>query len=275
MLASATAQLNKVADALLESDRRYFGLGAESQSLGFGELCWVPGQSRNPAGCVYHIDFPGQKRLQGAAEGCPLASIEAAFVSLHSPIARIYTPTDCVLAPMLGQAGYECRSELGYLIEGSQVEGMQEPLTHLLHLRPVLSNQDWADKCTLQRSSKAVPDGHQHAPEDWIELERQRSRSGSIEWFLAETDGEICGTFGLARSVGLTRIKNVLVHPKWRRKGIAQRMLKTVFANELPESSTQAVGVFGVAGSLGERLYRSCGMSPVCEQLEWVRPLSR
>lgn len=267
MIVGSGIHADPAAGPLLESDRRYFALGAERATIGPGEGSWIPGFGANPAGCTYHVGYPGQRATPADRRAIRLDRIEGWFASLGSPIARIYTPAGAEHAGALCRAGYRHRVEIGYL--------RRAPAPHdpgPVRLRPVRSARDWADKLRIHAAGETASDGHLHTPRDWVAIERKRSQRGGIAWYLAELGGETFGALGMMRTGHLTRMKNVYVRPDFRRRGLGTRLLDCVFSREL-RAAPAAVGVFGVAGTIGERLYRSGEMIPVCAQVEWTRRL--
>ena len=42
----------QLALAIVESDRRYFEMGAQTRQLSMGQLCWMPGLNELAASCV-------------------------------------------------------------------------------------------------------------------------------------------------------------------------------------------------------------------------------
>jgi GNAT superfamily N-acetyltransferase len=141
-----------------------------------------------------------------------------------------------------------------------------------VRLEVVTGECQWRHKRDLHAADAVCPDGHAHDPGDWIEMERRRADTGMVQWYLVHCGDRVCGTLGLLHLGELTRLKNVLIHPEWRGKGLAGEAIAWVLANRLGGKG-RAVGVFAIGGTPGERLYRSCGMQPRYSQLEWVRSL--
>jgi GNAT superfamily N-acetyltransferase len=84
--------------------------------------------------------------------------------------------------------------------------------------------------------------------------------------------GEVVGAVGAIRGESILRLKNILIHPDHRRRGLGREMLNSLAALGR-ESGILEQAVFAVRGNAGERLYRACGMRPVGEVVEWSRPL--
>lgn len=243
----------------IETDRRYFELGARLERLPGAVLAWMPDLAATPAGAVI-------QRVEPEAVG-PLwiAGAEQALTDLGSRTARIYLDRrNDALDPVFQDAGYEKREELIFCDELAPPEPG-------LRLRPVESDFDWERKLQLQQRMIQPPDGHSTPAHDWIALERRKCEEG-MEMYLAEWEGEAVGAIGAMNGNGLLRLKNIAVHPAHRRKGVGLRMLGHL-GNIARDRGISEQCVFAVRGEIGELLYRAAGMRVIGSVVEWSKRL--
>ena len=246
----------------IETDRRYFELGARIEPLPGAELAWMPGLASAPAGAVIQRVEPDAAVAAGPRW---LAAAEQALSSVGAQTARIYLdrPNDA-LDPIFQAAGYEMREELIFCDE------LAPPEPGLV-LRPVESASDWERKLRLQTSMAQPPDGHSTPAPDWVALERRKCEAG-MEMYLAEWEGEAVGAIGALAGEGLLRLKNIAVHPAHRRKGVGLRMLGHLGAIARDRGISEQC-VFAVRGEIGELLYRAAGMRVIGSVIEWSKRL--
>ena len=249
-------------DRVIETDRAYFELGAEVRRIAGATLAWMPGLAGTPAGSVVHRVDAGMVAAQGQIW---VTEAEAALAGVGAQLARIYldrrgTAADAVLR----NAGYADRDEIAF------VHDCPEP-SPLLTLSPVRSEQDWRRKLALHEASEGPPDGHFAGAAEWVALERTKCAHG-MEMFTAECDGQTVGTAGLLAGQGVVRLKNLVVHPDWRRRGFGQSILAHVAAIGRARGLA-SLCLFAVADEPGELLYRAVGMSIAGTQVEWSKTL--
>jgi GNAT superfamily N-acetyltransferase len=251
---------------LVESDRRYFEMAAKSMSIGAGEMAWIPDFVDFPAGVVVHRVNVDE---MPAHPGKWVAALEVALREVGATLARVYMDSrGTTLDEELLSRGYEPRDEIGYVIEdvidgGSGIE-----------LRPVDTEEAWTLKIALHEADAARPDGHPSSAPSWVSLEREKCEQGGMQPFLAWDGDAVVGAVCAVRVPHLLRVKNVVVHPGHRRRGVAQAMLARM--SELAQAENlRGIGVFAVRDEPGDRLYRSLGMREVGVQVEWARPLHR
>ncbi len=253
--------------ALLESDRRYFELGATVERIDRAQVAWMPGTAATPAGCVV-------QRVQEAAFDDPAPAAEwvdgvtRRLRELGRGVARVYLDRPAtVLEDALAAAGYGPRVEIGYLVEGVLPAGPRSDVV----LREVVDEDGWEAKRKLHAGSDVAADGHASVPEEWVDFERRKC-GGGMRAFLVEVDGQPCGAVATLVQDGLLRAKNVFVHPERRREGIAAGTLR-VLSRRAVDLGLGATGIFGVDGRPGAAVYVHLGMAPVVRQFEWSRPL--
>ncbi len=260
--ASLSTTSENVFARAIETDRTYFELGAEVERLPGAVLAWMPGLTAAPAAAVVHRVVPEVIAALGQAW---VTRAEHSLADIGADLARIYldargTPAD----KMLHAAGYAARDELVF----THCLPDRDPR---LTLRPVETDSDWERKLRFHTASQASPDGHGNSPSDWVAVERRKCACG-MEAFLAEIDGETVGAIGLVAGDGLMRLKNLVVHPRHRRRSNGLDMLSQAAAlgrtRGLREQCTLAV-----SGDAGELLYRAAGMQVVGIQVEWSKPI--
>lgn len=246
----------------IETDRRYFELGARFEELPGATIAWMPDLVSAPAGAVIQRIDADVVRATGIDWLC---RAEQALASLGGRTARIYLEaSDEALDRLLATAGYAKREELIF----THSLGSPEPGLTMI---PVESDLDWERKLRLQQAMEMPPDGHSTDARDWIALERRKCAAG-MEMYLAELDGEPVGSIGALRGDGLLRLKNIAVHPAHRRKGVGLRMLRHLGTIAAARGISEQC-VFAVRGEIGELLYRAAGMRVIGSVIEWSKRL--
>jgi ribosomal protein S18 acetylase RimI-like enzyme len=242
----------------IETDRRYFELGARIDALPGAELAWTPGFSALPAGAVVQRVDPAIATLGDRW----FTEIERALIDIGARTVRIYLdePMPCDL---FRRAGYEQRDELFF------ASPLRPEPTPGLTLRPVTSEGDWRHKLLFHEAAGATPDGHPNLISDWVALERIKCDHG-MEAYLVEADGQKVGAIGAIWGDDLLRIKNVIVHPDHRRRSIGRRMLDLMAALGRSRGVSEQC-LIALPGGAGERLYRSAGMELIGTQVEWSK----
>ena len=137
----------RCAHELIESDRRYFELGAHIEPLSYGHLAWMPGLTHLAASCVIHRVDPEDMDIVPEEW---LKEIEAETERRDVPLIRIYLDS-CPpsIAAVLQRAGYRERMELGFLApEGAG------PQNACVRLRP------GAHRIGLEKQARASLSSH-------------------------------------------------------------------------------------------------------------------
>jgi GNAT superfamily N-acetyltransferase len=251
-----------VAD-LLESDARYFECAAEVQDLDGASLARMPGLEHVAAACVVHRVEPAG--LPDDAEAW-LDGIERRLGEIGCPRPRVYLQRAVpVLERALRRRGYRPRDELAML---AAAPGSARPGG--VSLCPIRTEEEWRAKLALHAACPLGPDGHDTAAEEWVEMERRKSETGALEPYLIAAGDAACGTLAVMECGALVRLKNIVMDPSRRRRGIAAQAIRCVLAMAA-ERGKLAVGCFAIAGEAGERLYRRCGFRRAGRQTEWAR----
>ena len=254
------------AEAVLESDVGYFAAGARQRSVSGFVLHYMEGLTHLPAGCVAIAQRnPAPERA--------ISELEDHFRELGCGMARIYLQHDDPgLVKALYERAYEDRCEVALrrAIDAPHKPGSAEHPS--LSVIPVEGARHWAHKSALHARLSHGPDGYPFNPDRWVELERRKAASGYMELFLLEQNGAVCGGFGLSFQGPMVRLKNVLVHPDHRRRGLAS-WIGLEAARVATTRGKQAAGCLAVPGGYGERAYRRAGYTVVGQQFEWTKPL--
>lgn len=155
---------------------------------------------------------------------------------------------------------------------------MLSPSTHEraaadLTLVPVLTTAHWQQKLDLHQAALKGPDGHTNDANDWVEMERRKCQTGFMSSYLIIQNHQVAGSVGTMDHGDWLRLKNLVIHPHWRRQGVGG---KTVMLVEQLAAACgkQRVGCFALTGGGGERVYRKAGFIPVGHQTEWFRTLN-
>lgn len=250
--------------ALLETDRRYFELGARRRPLPGAEMLWIEGMADLPAAGVVHRVDPADVTDVAAWVG----EVTATFLDTGFSYGRIYL--DEPLEPLesgLVADGWTMRREPG-LVALAHVP-TREPGVELV---PVRSDDDWIAKECVHRADGIRPDGHDAPAPRWVAMEKARVATGELEAWLVLRDGIVCGTVCTMSDDVVLRNKNLVVHPDHRRTGVGLGVLAAL--DRMARARGLVLATFSVAGEVGSLLYRAADMTVVVEQREWSKTLA-
>ena len=104
-------------------------------------------------------------------------------------------------------------------------------------------------------------------------MERVRSEAGFMRAYLIRRGGEIVGAIGSAPCGSLLRLKNLVVDPAHRRRGIATATALR-FAALARDEGLVAAGCFALDGEPGLAFYPRAGYRVAVRQIEWIRDLT-
>jgi GNAT superfamily N-acetyltransferase len=253
---------DRLTSELIQSDRAYFAAGARSDPIRGGTIRWMAGLQHLAAGCIV-------EPTDSSADPRRLAQdAEAMLQRIGSPFFRCYVPG----FPIANVAGFECTTELAMVRSTHATEtrptGVAVP--HV-RLRPVREGSDWVAKRKLAEALQSLPDGKSANAKGWTELENRKAKGDYGRFWLAELDEQYCATFGLVKWGSVMRLKNLAVHPRFRRRGVGAAIIAAAI-ERANQSGCDWLGAFAIAGSGGEFLYRHCGLKVVGAQTEWLRP---
>lgn len=254
---------------LIESDARYFELGAQVETIDGAVIAWIPGFVDLAAGCVVQRVNPRAIAfLMSQGHERWLRHVERRLGVLGASWSRIYLdqPHDG-LEQALARAGYRRRVELGFV--ATVAPAVQ---TSGVRLRPVHHNEDWDWKAQLHAVDKPGADGYCHDPGRWVMLMRIKAATGFKEPYLIEHGDDVLGEVAVMDMEHMVRLKNLFIAPKARGRGLGAAAIALVWA-EAKRRGKQGVGVLGVEGSSGARLYSRCGLQAVSQLVEWSRRL--
>jgi GNAT superfamily N-acetyltransferase len=119
----------------------------------------------------------------------------------------------------------------------------------------------------------AGPDGFALDPIHWTGFAKAKQAAGYFTVYLARRDGVPCGAVGFRRTAHLLRLKNLIVAPTHRRRGVGAAILNAAAAMAHAQGLA-AVGCFALPGEAGEALYRRGGFVATTSQMGWDRPLT-
>lgn len=254
--------LSELLTRALETEQTYFELGARLEDLAGAVLAWTPGFVAAPAASVVHRVEPDAIVGRGREW---LAGAESRLEELGIPLARIYLMARHEgMETLLSNAGYACREEILF------ADALPEPAAPLT-FRPVVSDDDWARKRAFHRGVPESPDGHCNGAAELARLEQHKCAHG-MEAFIAEIGGRTVGVAGAIWGEGIVRIKNLLVHPDFRRQAVATTLMSHIAAHGRARGISEQCLV-ALKGGTGEMLYRSLGMTVVGSCFEWSRRL--
>lgn len=256
----------QLALALIESDRSYFELAARIDQFTLGQLCWMPGLNELAASCVVHriVSDPSSNPSDAW-----LHEIESSLLARSIPLARIYLDDSIPeIDDLLERNGYKNRCEVGFLSPQGHTRAPEN-----IQLRPVLSSQLWDLKLALHGESIEGPDGYTNQADLWVEMERRKCEAGEMQSYLVYRQSTVVATVGAIVGDGLLRLKNIVVHPKFRRQGIALGIVQHLW--QMAESDHGCrLGVFGMEEGKGSKLYRRAGLYSITKQYEWSKTLT-
>lgn len=254
----------RLAGRLIASDVRYFELGSRVEPVAGVRLAWMPGLADLPAGCVV---LGADDWAEGADHATAIDEIESRVGRIDGSRVRLYLERDVPeLAGELRRRGYRPREEIGLLLPWGGAPGAVRVL-----LQEIVDADGWDRKRALHAESPDSPDGHDTDAARWVELEERKVATGGLRPWLIRVGDTVAGTACTMDESELMRLKNILVHRTLRRRGIATAAVAAF--GELADRSGRTLGLFGVPGTAGERVYRRCGMIPVVRWVEWLGPL--
>lgn len=256
---------------LLESDAVYFESGADCVSFDGGRIVRMSGMESLAAGCVVQrIDVAAI----GEDAGAWLSDVEHRVAELGCPKARLYLQED---APALERAlvagGYRCVDEIALLMTPDSETAAFERSDRVT-LSPIEDEAAWAVKLDIHRLIERGPDGHLSAAHKWVELERRKSDHGYMTPYLIHKDGKPAGAVNVAVWGNIVRLKNLVVHPDYRRRGVGRRAAAR-WAELVVEHGKQAAGCFALDSSHALIMYQQAGFRPASRQSEWVKELKQ
>ncbi len=252
-------------DDLMESDVGYFEAGATIERLRGATIARMTGLESLAAGCVVQRIDPAE--LPRDANGW-LEDIEQRVSAWGSMQARLYLQRNApVLEAALTHRGYRPRDELAVLTTAAPGKRAPGEVT----LRPVVNEADWKEKRRLHREIEVGPDGHPAPAPLWVRMEREKCKAGYMKPYLIMAGSDVAGATNAAPWKGILRVKNVVVAPRYRLRGIGSAAVELLAG--LAAASGKTAGAFVLAGVPFVNLYMHAGFEIVSRQTEWVKEL--
>jgi ribosomal protein S18 acetylase RimI-like enzyme len=250
---------------LLESDRRYFEAGAEIVPVPGAVIARLRGDERLAAGCVVQrIDPAGLPDDAGAW----LSALEERLRGFACPRARLYLDAPhAALETALARRGYRPREEYGLVRAADRTE-----VGGTIALRPAADEAGWRERRKLIERSQRAPDGHRAEPDLWVEMERRKHQAGYLRPYLIVSGDAVVGAVGTAPCRRILRLKNLIVDPDHRRRGVATAVA-SLLARVAAQEGYAAMGCFVLEAEPGVAAYANAGYRRVTQQTEWVRDL--
>ena len=249
---------------LLETDNRYFELASSTRQLPGGQLCWMPGCTSIPLGCV--IVRVGQPSSACQADRW-ISGYEGAVDEIGGHLVRLYLQDHVsMLEDALRRAGYQRRTELAFLSPT-----VAPPRESSVSLRPVVTREDFQLKSDLEAESPSSPDGHSLDPRPWQEALCAKWETKQLDFYFIEHDGKIVGTIGAMRGSRIQRLKNLVIRPASRQQGFGREAVFALWRQACDDG--RLLGTFGVEGEGGCHVYLSAGMKVTAAQVEWSKSL--
>lgn len=262
-----TTSLSRPSDgleAILESDAAYFDAGAVLEPIDGAVIARMEGLEALPSACAVHrIET---NKLPTDLDGW-LVSVEEHLKSRKVCLARIYLlEADEGLEQALQGRGYHNRVEDAVAVKPGAVESR-------FPFRPIVTDADWQEKAALHQLAELSSDGYRSNPAQWVELERRKCEAGYMEAWLIEENREVVGAVSSARVGDLLRVKNLLVHPEFRGRGIAEATIRQ-FSGMARDQGAALVGAIRMAGVSTAGFYQKAGWRKLGEQTEWTKTLN-
>lgn len=257
---------DRMAETLIESDSRYFEMAAEIEHTGGATIAHMPGLVHIAAGCVVHRPRLPWDSDTTETTDTAIQAIESRLAQLRCPQPRFYLTRPLPrLEQALAARGYRPRVELGLITRDlSPMSGLN------VGLRRLHDERDWDRKVRLHADCPLTPDGYATLPQDWVAMERQKCQHGGMTPYLIETQGTICGAVNAIDMGELWRLKNLVIHPRFRRRGLAVAAVR-LLAQEAGVAGGRALGSFALENHLGLHTYQRAGLTVITRQIEWSR----
>jgi GNAT superfamily N-acetyltransferase len=267
-LALPLVQAQSLQSELLDSDAAYFDAAAMLEPIEGAVLSRLPGLEHLCAGAVVHRIQPNAIRL--GAESW-VASVEALSRARQVPRVRIYLHrAEPKMERALRSRKYAERREVG-LVRTTDPGANDEPSFSGVRLEEVVDLSGWDEKRRIHESTDIAADGHPGDPRSWCEMEQRRCAHGYMRPFLVCQGDAVCGTLCLASRGSLLRLKNLVIHPDWRGRGVgtAAARAAVVLARR---AGYETVGCFAIPGGPALSVYQQAGFHPIVTQTEWLQP---
>lgn len=242
---------------LIASDQAYFIAGSTAEKFSDWIICAHPLRPRS----IVFLDAAAARAIAGQIP--KLGDYNHTSSRSARQQVRLYTATDSEdVAHSLEQLGLRRRIEHLFL-------GIPHDCRSLgIRLEAVETEAAWKIKQEFHDEVMERPDGHPCAGDVWTRFERSKVDAGVLKAYLIWVDTTLVGSVGIMSRNAYLRVKNLVIHPTWRKRGVAQEVLARISAGPADRPNTN-IGMLAVASSPGERLYRTAGLSSIGEYFEW------
>jgi GNAT superfamily N-acetyltransferase len=245
---------------LFDSDQRYFEAGSELLPLVGGRLALMREFAVMPAGClVVRVDPLGIGDADAWLDG-----LEARILALGGRPRLYLAQRQDAIERAMAARGYETAVERAY--------GFFAPLRQgalSLSLDEVVDEVGWRAKEQIHAEVLPPPHGEKVTSESWTAFERAKAQAGYMAPYLASVSGELCGSVSFADGGSMLRVKNLIVLPAWRRRGVARAIIAAAVRDAQRRGKVGA-GLFAVDGTAGDATYRQLGGVELGLQHEWM-----
>jgi len=255
-----------ITDAAIESDCAYFEMAAQEKVLTGGQLLWMPElESLSSSSVVQRID------ISVSPDTC-ISEAENFCLQHNIGTVRLYLKDQNPRwSQILTQFRYVSRSEHIMIADQHVIEHWPDQKT--IDLYPVVDESDWTERYRILFSSGNAPDGYAIEADKYIDMEKKKSATGQLTFYLARDSGGIAvGSVGLMKVGSLRRIKNLIVHPDFRQKGIATRMIAQ-FGRKFIEMGNQ-LAAFAVDHPVRGSVYDRLSFKKSATYFEWRKSIS-
>lgn len=250
---------------LLKTDVRYFELASKTTDLHGAHMYWSPGRTSIPLGCVIlQVEEP---ETSAQALGW-VSRFEDAILQVDCSLSRIYLQEpNPVMELALIRAGYEQQAEVAFVGPATP-----PPTDTSVTLEQMKTEADLDRMAEIDAEIPVGPDGHAVDNETWSEIIRQKWRTGELSLYFIVDRDDICGTVGAMNAEHILRLKNLVVRPSHRTKGVGRGATLALW--KLAFESGKRLATFAAPGGGGYATYKSAGLDPTKPQVEWCRKLT-
>lgn len=245
----------------LETDARYFEMGASVEKFPAGELAWMPGLERISSSAVLHRIHTGCDPV------VHFPPMEQAAIKTGVPETRLYLhDRNHQWEGELTNRGYRMREEMVVVAE-PQVRS-QWPEYERLNMRTIVTEQDWQARARLFGADGKAPDGYGVDVEAYIEMEKRKTAGKQFTMLLfSDEHNQPVASVGIFILHPFARLKNLIVDHRRRGCGMASRMIAEI--GRSPSYKNFALIAYEIPRTDRSSLYRRMNFRHVASCYEW------